>query len=139
MTERKVEPLRRETDGFTFAVLGLLGQLRRLDVLLAPAGDTAARRPAAALFASGDAEPNASGDAKPTAAGDAKLFASGDAKPTAAGDAVPHGSDDAVLLAVLGACAVRRSLERWLEVAAHDALPPEPPRTPDAPLRGIVR
>jgi hypothetical protein len=91
------EPLLRETDGFTFVVLGLLSTLRRLD--------EQAARPA-----SGPADREA---------------------PRRAGDETIHAG--------LGIRSLRRTLERWLEIAARAAPDDAPPRTPRAAPREILR
>lgn len=91
------EPLLRETDGFTFVVLGLLSTLRRID--------EQAARPA-------------SGRAHPRAA--------------------RRGGDETIH-AGLGIHSLRRTLERWLEVAARAAPEDAPPRTPRAAPREILR
>jgi hypothetical protein len=97
MPTTPTEPLRRETDGFTFVVLGLLSTLRRID--------EQASRPA-------------SGRHEPLAAG--------------------RPGVDETIHAGLGIHSLRRTLERWLEVAARTT-PEEPPRTPRAAPREILR
>jgi len=97
-TTRTPEPLTRETDGFTFVVLGLIARLRSLDLV---AGRAPAEGPAAG--------------------------------PTKA------RGDDEVTMALLGLCSLRRSVERWIELAAHEAPRADAPHTPSASPREIAR
>lgn len=55
-------------------------------------------------------------------------------------DAPPRADDDdPATLAVLGLVSLRRTLERWIEIAAREAPDAPPPRTPRAAPREIAR
>jgi hypothetical protein len=59
--------------------------------------------------------------------------------PPATDAPAPSADDDPATLAVLGLVSLRRTLERWVEIAGRDVADPAPPRTPRTAPREIAR